>query len=138
MRGSHFLKTWSSTQRSVALSSGEAELISAVKTSSEVIGILQLAQDLGEEISGEVYVDSSAAIWMIQRKGNGKMRHVRVGMYWIQEQHDSGQLGYHKVYGLESPADLMTKYLPEYMINKHMAKLSQGFLDGRAQTALST
>ena len=92
MSGSHCLKTWSSTQRSVALSSGEAELIAVVKTSSEVIGILQLAQDWGEETSGEVYVDSSVAIGMIQRKGNGKMRHVRVEMSWIQEQHDSVHL----------------------------------------------
>ena len=43
--GSHCLKTWSSTQKSVALSSGEAELIAAVKSSTEVIGILQLAKD---------------------------------------------------------------------------------------------
>eukprot|EP00973_Karenia_brevis_P055849 7766938-Karenia_brevis.AAC.1 len=64
MRGSHCLKTWSSTQKSVALSSGEAELIAAVKTSTEVIGMLQLMEDWGDSNKGKVYIDSSAAIGM--------------------------------------------------------------------------
>ena len=136
MRGSHCLKTWSSTQKSVALSSGEAELIAAVKTSTKVIGILQLAKDWGEDAEGEVFVDSSAAIGMVRRKGNAKMRHVRVGMFWIQEQRESGALGFHKVSGLENPADLMTKYLSEHIISKHMEKFSQEFHEGRAPLAL--
>ena len=48
VRGSHYIRSWSSTQKCVTLSSGEAELIALVKTSSEVIGIIQMAADWGE------------------------------------------------------------------------------------------
>ena len=85
MLGGHCLKSWSSTQKSITLSSGEAELVAAVKMCTEVIGITQLARDWGVELEGRIYVDSSAAIGVAKRRGNGKLRHVRVGLLWIQE-----------------------------------------------------
>ena len=47
MKGSHMLKSWSSTQKSITLSSGEAGLIALVKTCTEVIGITQSMNDWG-------------------------------------------------------------------------------------------
>ena len=44
MRGRHCIKTWATTQRNIILSSGEAELVAAVKTSGEMIGLIQLAK----------------------------------------------------------------------------------------------
>jgi hypothetical protein len=85
MKGSHLIKSWSSTQKSITLSSGEAELVAAVKTCTGLIGISQLMRDWGKEVEGEVYVDSNAAIGTAMRRGNGKLRHVRVGILWIQE-----------------------------------------------------
>ena len=79
LRGGHHLKSWSATQKKVTLSSAEAELAACIKTSSEVIGILQMAAGLGRTVAGEVYVDSSAALAVVGRKGNGKLRHIRVG-----------------------------------------------------------
>ena len=52
--GSHCTETWSSTQWSITLSSGEAELVALVKMSAEVIGILQLGKDWGMEMQGRV------------------------------------------------------------------------------------
>ena len=52
MLGGHCLKSWSSTQKSITLSSGEAELVAAVKMCTEVIGITQLARDWGVELEG--------------------------------------------------------------------------------------
>ena len=46
----------------ITLSSGEAELVAAVKMGTELIGITQLAEDWGLQTSGKIYVDSSAAI----------------------------------------------------------------------------
>ena len=92
MLGRHFLKSWSSTQKTVALSSGEAELMAAVKCSCELIGALQLDKDWGLELEGEVYVDSSAAMGVVARRGAGKLRHVRVGQLWIQEKAERGEL----------------------------------------------
>ena len=92
MIGRHCVKSWSSTQKNVTLSSGEAELVAAVKTCTEAIGVTQLAADWGVKLEGRIYVDSSAAIGVAHRKGNGKLRHVKVGLLWIQERVDEDEL----------------------------------------------
>ena len=100
--GGHCIKSWSSTQKSITLSSAEAELVAAVKMSAELIGVEQLMADWGWEIRSEVLVDSSAALGIVGRKGNGKLRHVRVGMLWIQEKMENEELTYKKVPGTEN------------------------------------
>ena len=137
LKGSHWLKSWSTTQKNVTLSSGEAELVAAIKMSAELIGITQLAHDWGDELQGHVHVDSSAAIGIIGRRGCGKMRHVKVGMLWIQEKQEEGELKYQKVLGTENPGDLMTKYLGQKVIDKLSTALSQKFTDGRASSGLT-
>ena len=58
----HYLNSWSSTQKTIALSSGEAELTAVVKCSCECIGMVQLAEDWGLIIEADVLVDSTAAL----------------------------------------------------------------------------
>ena len=72
MRGKHHIKSWSVTQKRVTLSSAEAELGALVKASAETIGILQMVEGLGDSVTAEVFVDSSAALSVTQRKGSGK------------------------------------------------------------------
>ena len=84
--------------------------MAAVKMSTELLGVLQLLADWGLEKEARVYVDSAAAIGITQRKGNGKLRHVKVGMLWIQEKVEEGELQVVKVLGTENPADAMTKH----------------------------
>ena len=79
MRGSHHLKSWSVTQKSVTLSSAEAELAACIKASVETIGMLQLVQSYGVKVQGEIFVDSSASLAVVGRKGNGRLRHIRAG-----------------------------------------------------------
>ena len=57
----------------------------------------------------QIYEDSSAAIGVTNRNDNGKMRHVRVGMLWIQERVEEGELGVRKVCGEHNPSDIMTQ-----------------------------
>ena len=92
MRGDHHIKSWSVTQKRVTLSSAEAELGALVKASTEVIGVLQMAEGLGRSTSAEIYVDSSAALAVVQREGCGKLRHVRVGQLWVQEVAENEEL----------------------------------------------
>ena len=47
MYGSHVVKTWSATQATVALSSGEAEYSADVKGASILLGFRSLLADLG-------------------------------------------------------------------------------------------
>ena len=72
MRGGHHLKSWSATQRSVTLSSAEAELAACIKASLETIGILQLIDGYGIKLQGEIFVDSSAALSVVVRAGVGR------------------------------------------------------------------
>jgi hypothetical protein len=137
MNGKHCIKTWASTQKNITLSSGEAELVAAVKMSTEIIGMLQLAKDWGMEKVGEVLVDSSAALGIVHRQGCGKMRHVKVGALWIQQKSEQGELAYNKVLGLDNPSDLMTKHLGRNVIDKHMEAIRQVQRSGRASTGLT-
>ena len=130
--GGHCVKTWSATQKSITLSSWEAELVAAVKMSTELLGILQLLADWGQTLEAKVYVDSAAAIGITQRKGNGKLRHVKVGMLWIQERVEEGELQVVKVLGTENPADAMTKHLSGGKIKQLMEKMSQEWRTGRS------
>ena len=136
MLGSHLLKSWSATQKNITLSSGEAELVAAVKMGSELIGITQLAADWGMQLAGKIFVDSSAAIGTAQRRGNGKLRHVRVGDLWIQEKVEEGELQLTKVWGEENPADAMTKNVSGDKLRKFVQKCSQGYFAGRADESL--
>ena len=136
MRGTHMIKSWSSTQKSITLSSGEAELVAAVKTCTELIGVTQLMNDWGRNAEGEVYVDSSAAIGVAHRKGNGKLRHVKVGLLWIQEKVEEGEIDVKKVAGEENPADLMTKNVNAVKVEKYMNLIQEEFKEGRAEVSV--
>ena len=136
MVGGHYIKSWSTTQKSVALSSGEAELVAAVKMSCELIGLLQLARDWGIQYEGKVLIDSSAALAVVRRKGNGKLRHIRVGSLWVQQTETRGDLRYSKVLGTLDPADLLTKGLGTRLLEQHRAKVGQEVREGRATEGL--
>ena len=136
MRGMHHIKSWSVTQKRVTQSSAEAELAALVKASSETIGILQMAQGLGDEIQAAVYVDSSAALSVTQRKGSGKMRHVRIGQLWLQEMAESEELKYKKVKGEENPAQVGTKHLARRKNDDLTPRISLHEAEGRADQSL--
>ncbi len=110
--------------------------MAAVKMCTEILGVIQLAHDWGVELEAKVYVDSSAAIGAVNRRGNGKLRHVKVGMMWIQEKVEEGELDVRKVKGTENPADMMTKNLPEGSIGRYMEALGQEHHGGRAKESL--
>ena len=136
LRGTHYLKSWSSTQKNITLSSGEAEVVAAVKMSTEVMGIRQLASEWGLELQGAVYVDSSAALGVTKRKGNGKLRHIRVGLLWIQQKNEDGTLAYRKVLGEINPGDLMTKHLGRRVVERLIEIMCVKFEAGRAKKSL--
>jgi hypothetical protein len=134
--GTHYLKSWSSTQKTIALSSGEAELTAVVKCSCECIGMVQLAADWGLMLDADVLVDSTAALGVVNRKGAGRLRHVRVGKLWIQQVQEDGDLRYRKVKGTQNPADMITKYLNNSEITKYLVMVGIDARTGRADSSL--
>ena len=74
--GGHTIKTWSSTQSSVSLSSGEAEFNGVVRGAGVGLGYRSLLRDLGHEVPLRLWTDSSAALGICSRQGLGKLRHL--------------------------------------------------------------
>ena len=74
--GGHVLRTYSSTQSVIALSSAEPEFYALFKACSTAIGMQSLARDFGENLQIEMGCDSSAAIGISYRLGLGKVRHL--------------------------------------------------------------
>ena len=110
--GEHFIKSWASTQANITLSSAEAELVAMTKATAETIGIINMIQDLGRQMTGVVYADSSAALAIADRKGSGKLRHINIRMLWLQEKEARGEVELRKIKGAVNTADLRTKYMP--------------------------
>ena len=73
---------------------------------------------------------------MVARKGAGKLRHVRVGMLWIQERAETGELRYKKVRGTTNPADALTKSLSASDLKRYVEMLGVELKDGRANMSL--
>ena len=71
-RGSHVLRTWSQTRKTIALSSAEAELTAMVKATCEGLGMAALLADWGEHVELVVFADASAALGIVGRRGAGK------------------------------------------------------------------
>ena len=85
--GKHLLKSWSTNQATIALSSGEAEYYAMVKGASQAFGMAALAADLGTPLEEpmQLNTDASAAIGIGSRLGLGKVRHIEVNQLWLQE-----------------------------------------------------
>ena len=130
--GNHLVKHWSTTQKVISLSSGEAELAGIVKGAAEAIGARSLAADLGLELSINLFSDASAAIGICRRTGIGRVRHLAVGQLWVQEKVRSGDIRLFKVAGSENPADLLTKALPRPAMDLHENYMGLTREEGRA------
>ena len=106
--GGHVLKTWSSTQATVALSSAEAAFYALTKGAAQALGLMTLLADLGVEVQAAVHRDASAAIGIVRRSELGKLRHLNVRHLWLQDKVAAGNMALHKVHGLVNPANLVT------------------------------
>ena len=104
------VKHWSRTQRSRALSVGEAEYYALVTGSAEGLGIESLADDMGYKLKVTVvWTDSNTARSLASRRGLGKMRHVELRYLWVQDMVKENRLRVKRVSGVDNPADHLTK-----------------------------
>eukprot|EP00972_Heterocapsa_arctica_P053883 7935650-Heterocapsa_arctica.AAC.1 len=61
MHGGHCIRSWSTTQSVIMLSSGEAALYGIVKGASAGLGFHSIANDLGTSLYVDIFSDSAAA-----------------------------------------------------------------------------
>ena len=133
--GAHCLKTWSSTQTTIALSSAEAELYALTKGAAQGLGMMALLSDFGIAVNVIVHTDASAAIGIVRRAGLGKLRHLNVRYLWVQDQVKRELLGLEKVAGAENPADIATKHFNAEVMKRHLDRMGIRTSGGRARSA---
>ena len=121
------IKGWSTTQKVVARSSGEAELYAAVRGASEALGLRSMARELGWNWTIRMWTDSSACKGTCNRSGHGKMKHLDVETLWLQEVVKNKEVELNKIAGEENMADLLTKHLSRAVLDRHVAAI--GFKD---------
>ena len=131
MHGNHNIKTWSSTQQVIALSSGEAEYYGMVKGAGNALGISGVLQDMGIQYDVVLYTDSSAAKGMSSRRGLGKVRHIELNQRWLQDQVARGKIEVRKIKGEDNISDSLTKHSNPERIKQTMRGTRQNIVHGR-------
>ena len=126
------VKSWSTTQSVIALSSGEAEYYGAVKAASIGMGVAGILVDLGlkSKIRICVKTDSSAAKGIASRKGLGKVRHIEINQLWLQDKCRSGAIEIRKIDGVDNLADCLTKYVDSEGVLKHTYGVGMSIIVG--------
>ena len=123
---------WSVTQKTVALSSAEAENGAALEGLIRSLYVRNLLKQQGVELKIRIFSDSSAAIGHSRRQGNGKrMRHLEFHDMYIQQVLKDGAAEICKINGTDNPADLFTKHLSRELIIKNMSRLGFRLLDDK-------
>ena len=138
MIGGAQVKHWSKTQSTIALSSGEAELVGIGSGCAQGLGLQSLAADMGWTLKLSVHSDATAALGIAKRRGLGKIRHLHCTDLWIQERVRNKDLELHKVLGSENPADIFTKYVDAAIMENTLHKMMFFFMEGRAKMAPDT
>ena len=130
------VKSWSRTQPTIALSSGEAELAAVVAGVAEGLGMLSVLADFGlASMRLTLKSDATAAIGITQREGLGKVRHLATADLWVQQRLRKREFSIAKVPGVENPADLGTKGLERNAIQQFLRTLGMAVLPGRSAAA---
>jgi hypothetical protein len=70
----------------------------------------------------------------LERQGVGRVRHLDIGVLWLQEQQLRRVVELTKVLGTSNPADLMTKHLAQESLNQYVEMLRYEFRQGRSST----
>ena len=94
MVGFHCIKTWSSSQGAVALSSAEAEFYGMVEGVIKAKGLISLAKELGfVDLVNVVHLgtDSTAAKSFVSRQGFGGPKHIEIRNTWLQKEVRDGK-----------------------------------------------
>ena len=108
MIGAHTIRTYSSTQTTVSLSSGEAEHYGLVKGAAAGLGHQAIMSDFGIDLLVRLWTDASAALGISKRSGLGRIRHLDTHTLWLQEKVRTGAVEVRKIKGEENPCLLYT------------------------------
>jgi hypothetical protein len=125
--------SWSSKlQPLVALSTTEAEHISAVEASKEILWMRQFMGELGYSASGPsvLRMDNQSAIAVSKNpEHHGKMKHLSLHLFWLRDAVQDDQIVPTFVATEDMTADIFTKALDHIKVQKCAKMLGLGRVD---------
>ena len=129
MLGTHLVKSYSTTQQTLALSSGEAEYAAIVKGVAVSLGVRSILADFGIVLPEPIRINTDATTGrsIAMRRGLGKIRHLSLQLLWVQQRVQAGEVRIHKVSTHHNAADLFTKHHQrkqlEYILSRMHVRL---------------
>jgi hypothetical protein len=119
----------SKQQRSVTLSSTEAEYVAVSEVCTEISFAKQVLEFLGMkvELPITVYVDNKGAIFLANNATTGqRTKHIDIRHHYIREHVENGIVVIRFVRSDDNDADLMTKNTSQRLYKKHTEKYMEG------------
>ena len=135
MVGDHMVKSWSTSQSVIALSTGEAELYGLNKCGASALGLQSLLEDFGISLDIRLHTDATTGKAIATRRGLGKVRHIAVNELWLQDQVATKKVVINKLKNKFNVADILTKHLAKYDVDQIVDYLQHEFSEGRNSDA---
>ena len=133
MAGRHFIKAWSKTRATRALSSAEAELHAVVRATSEGIGIENVMKDFGRNMGVCILTDASAASGIVRRRCGTSAPLLLL----VQDKSESKEVKHSTIEGSRNPADLLAKHLSGTDMHRFVCRMGTEYRDGHDDQGLS-
>jgi hypothetical protein len=114
------------SQKSVALSSCEAEFYALADVVKEVLWLKQLLIELGLKVKLpiDIYIDNQAAIALAENPvSHQRTKHIDIRYFFLREHITDGTIKLHYVNTADNPADLLTKPTSQFVFDKLVADL---------------
>lgn len=108
--------TWAcQRQKSVSLSTTEAEYVAASNATREAVWLRQLLLEVGKEVNATTLcVDNQSAIKLIKNPVfHKKSKHIDVSYHFVREKYEDNVINVKYVHTTEQLADIYTKALPK-------------------------
>lgn len=136
--GLHVGKHWSATRNVVVHSSVGAALYALLKCSCQCLRIVSLVFEFGIELAAVLKFDASVAFVAAQRRGFGKLRHIRVQLLRLPERVREGDLQLTQVHGKVNFVDLLADIVVADDIRKYSDIFDFEAKRDRAEKAFTT
>ena len=113
MYATRFVSWQSRLQKTVALSTTEAEYMAAVEAGKEILWMKDFIGELGiRQDEYRLYCDSRSAIHLAKNAAyHSRTKHIQRRYHWIRERVEDREFALTKIHTAENGSDMLTKVL---------------------------
>jgi hypothetical protein len=119
---------FSKTQKTVTLSSTEAEYVGVSKAAQEILFMLMLLDEFGEcKRPALILEDNEGAIFLVKNQSVGeRTKHIDVRYHFMRQHYERGDFGITYIMSEDNESDICTKNTPERTHKKHAVAIRDG------------